>query len=78
MIDENQDAGEIFLLCRNQVIVAPMGGIVDINIIAVESAMNICKIRNRKDCLKRVMNAFRAWHKRIKEESGNENRIMES
>jgi len=61
LIDEFRDAAEVFLLCRNQVIVAPMGGIIDINILAVIGVMNIKRIENQDDCLIKVLKMFHKW-----------------
>ena len=51
------------MICRNQVIVAPMGGIVDINILAVIGVMNIKHIKNQDDCLIKVLKMFHKWKK---------------
>lgn len=51
----NNEALAVFRLCRGQVITAPMGEILGINILAVKEIMNLYDIKNQRDCLERVM-----------------------
>lgn len=60
------DAALIFSLCRGQVIVAGMGDIIDINIQAVCSVMDIYGISDKRDCLEKVIRIFRIWQKNRK------------
>jgi len=66
--DGYEKAEEIFMVCRNQVIVAPMGEVIDINIQTVISTMGVYGIRNQKDCLEKVLKIFHAWQKSRKKE----------
>ncbi len=56
----------IFMMCRGQIITAGMGEVIDISIPAVRDAMDICEIKNRKDCLEKTLNLFRTCQKNRK------------
>lgn len=59
-MEENREAGTIFMMCRRQVITQGMQGhVIDISIPAVKDAMDAMNIRNQKDCLSKVLYAFR-------------------
>lgn len=58
LLEENREAGEIFSICSGQVITAPMGGVIDINNLAIESAMRIYGVKDQKTCLKKVRRLF--------------------
>lgn len=58
------------MICRGQVITAGMGGVIDINILAIEAAMRIYGIRNQSDCLEKTMHIFHKWHKYNKLKDG--------
>lgn len=64
------------MICRNQIIVAPMGGIVDINILAVIGVMDIKGIKNQDVCLVKVLKMFHKW-KKIQDDK-HETRKLES
>jgi len=40
-----------------------MGEIIDINNLAIESAMRIYHINDQQDCLEKVRNLFHIWNK---------------
>ncbi len=71
LMDENRDAGTIFQVCRSQVIVAPMGGIVDIDIATVIKIMDLYEIRNKKTCLEKVRKLHRICeqNRKLKDEN---------
>lgn len=56
---ENQDAAEIYLISRGQVITRGMDGMIfDIDNQAIESAMRMKEVKNRWDCLIKVRRVF--------------------
>jgi len=55
---ENEDAAHIYMLTRRQYITAEQGRVVDISIPAVKIAMDLYQVRNQRDCLMKVRNAF--------------------
>jgi hypothetical protein len=57
----------VYMMTRNQVVTADMGQIIDINIQAVKTVMDLYGISNHKDCLARVIKLFH--HFRGKNES---------
>lgn len=71
LLEENQDAGKIFQICRGQIITAGMGDIIDINILAVKAVMDIEGIQNQKVCLQKVLTMFHYWqqNRKSKDES---------
>lgn len=46
------------MLCRNQVITAGMGEVIDLNYVAVKTIMDLSGVRDQKDCLMKVINTF--------------------
>lgn len=71
LLEENRDAGDVFSLCRDQVITAGMGDVIGISIPAIKDTMDICNIRDQKSCLQKVLTLFYASQKnmRVKNES---------
>jgi hypothetical protein len=56
---ENKDALEVFFLVEDQVITAGMSGkVISLSLPAIKVAMDICNIRNQRDCARRVKRAF--------------------
>lgn len=55
----NENALDIYRFCSGQLIIAPMGGAIDMNILAVKAAMELYGIKEQKDCLERVLFIFR-------------------
>lgn len=53
--EENFDAVAIYRACQNQVIVAPMGGVVGINHLAVHEAMRLFEVNDPQDCFRKVL-----------------------
>lgn len=68
LIDSNQNAGKVFMMCRGQIITAGMGDIIDINLLAVKAVMDIEGIKNQRDCLKKVHMLFSYWNKSRKKQ----------
>lgn len=58
-MEENQDAGTIYIMCRNQVITEGMGERVDINLQTVKTVMDLYGIRNQRECMEKVTKTFR-------------------
>ena len=40
LMPENMDIAEVYLFCHNQVKIAPMGGVIDVDILAYDSAVS--------------------------------------
>ena len=57
--EANEDATMIYRICSGQLIISPMGGAIDINILAVKTAMDLYQIEDQKDCLGKVLFLFR-------------------
>ena len=55
----NDEALSIYQICSGQLILAPMGGPIGINILAVKTAMDLYDIEDQKDCMERVLFIFR-------------------
>jgi hypothetical protein len=55
----NDDALAMYRFCSGQLIIAPMGGAIDINILAVKAVMDLYGIKEQTDCLERVLFIFR-------------------
>jgi len=72
VLEENQDAVKIFMICRRQVITAGMGDVIDINILAVIEAMGVCKIRNQEECLRKVQKLFNICQQIQKDKESND------
>jgi len=61
---ENEDAAQVYMATRGQVITRGMEGvIVDISIPAIESAMRIFNVKDKVDCLQKVRRTFYAMLK---------------
>jgi hypothetical protein len=58
-MEENQDAGTVYIICRNQVITAGMGEIVDINLQTVKTVMDLYGVKNQRECMEKVTKTFR-------------------
>ena len=58
LLPENRSAAEIYMICRNQVIVAGMGQILDISIPAIKIVMDLYNIQDQKKCLNKVRAVF--------------------
>lgn len=58
-MEENQDAGTVYIMCRNQVITAGKGEIIDINIQTVKTVMDLYGITNQRECMEKVTKTFR-------------------
>jgi len=58
-LEINADAIQIYQICSGQLIMAPMGGPIDINILAVKTAMDLYEIEDQKECLEKVLFIFR-------------------
>lgn len=54
-MEENQDAMMIYRLCQNQLVMAPMGGPVDIDHKAVHEAMRLYGVNDRRGCFQKVL-----------------------
>jgi len=59
LLEENQDAGTVYIMCRNQVITAGMGEIIDINIQTVKTVMDLYTVKNQRECMEKVTKTFR-------------------
>lgn len=54
-MEENKEAWMIFQISRNQLIVGGMGGVIDINIMAVKTVMDLYEIENQCECMEKVL-----------------------
>jgi hypothetical protein len=69
-MEENQDAGTVYIMCRNQVITAGMGEIVDINLQTVKTVMDLYGVKNQRECMEKVSKTFRHFLNKRREANG--------
>ena len=55
---ENEDAAQIYLTARRQIITAGMGKVIDINIQAVKTVMDLYQVKDQRSCLDKVRYLF--------------------
>ncbi len=65
-LEENAEAIYIFFLVRNQLIMG-YSGPVDINHLAIHSAMNLYEIKEKKDCFEKILFMGSYWLNKIRE-----------
>lgn len=53
-MEENVDAAQIYVICRNQLIMS-MNGPIDINHLAIHEAMRLYGVENRRECFEKVV-----------------------
>ena len=58
LVEENEDAAQVFMTTRRQYITAEEGRVVDISIPAVKIAMDLYEVKSQRDCLAKVRQAF--------------------
>jgi len=56
---ENEDVKNVFMLSRHQCVTEDQGVAVDINILAVDKAMDLFEVTDRLTCMNRVRHL---WH----------------
>lgn len=69
LMDENKDAARVYLLCRDQAIMAPMGGPVALNHMAVHEAMRLYEVEDRRGCFEKVLKVFQHFLEKSREEN---------
>ena len=57
LMPENHEVARVYLLVQNQIL-ATMGQVIDLNIPAIKTVMDIYEIEDQKTCLERVMKLF--------------------
>jgi len=55
LMEENVDAVTVYAAVQRQLIVSPMGEVLDINQLAVHEAMRLFGIQDQKDCFRKVL-----------------------
>lgn len=68
---ENADAFRIFFLVQHQLILS-MGGVVDINHLAIHAAMDLYQIQNKQKCFEKVLKICRWWVSKMNEKKDDE------
>lgn len=63
--EENEDAFKIFFLTRSQLIMGQSP--IDVNHLAIYSAMDLYDIKNRRECFEKVMKLSKWWIKKLKD-----------
>jgi hypothetical protein len=59
-MEENKEAGAIYMITRRQVITQGMEGhIIDISIPAIKDVMDVRGVKDESDCLNKVLHTFR-------------------
>ena len=59
LLEENRDAGTVYIMCRNQVVTAGMGEVIDINLQTVKTVMDLYGVKNQRECVEKVTKTFR-------------------
>jgi len=67
LFEENEEAGAIYMMTRGQVVTV-MNRVVDINFQSIKVAMDLCGVRNQRQCFEKVRRVF--YH--FLNEGGNE------
>ncbi len=57
LMPENHEVARVYLLGQNQVITT-MGQVIDLDISAIKTIMDIYKVEDQRTCLERVMKLF--------------------
>ena len=68
LMEENQDAGKVYIMCRNQVITAGMGEVVDLNLQTVKTVMDLYNIKDQRECMEKVTKTFRHYLSKRRDE----------
>jgi hypothetical protein len=55
LLPENEDAEKVYLTVRDQYIMAPMGGPVSINQLAIHEAIRLYGVEYPQDCFEKVV-----------------------
>jgi len=67
-LEENRDAGTVYIMCRNQVITAGMGEIIDINLQTVKTVMDLYGVKDQRECVEKVTKTFRHYLSKRRDE----------
>ena len=59
------DAVKVYFLAQNQLIVS-MGQIIDLNVNAIKTIMDLYEVRDQRRCLEKVMELFNYFRKESK------------
>lgn len=65
---ENRDIVDVYILCCNQVIIAPLGGVVDINLLSVDKAVE--RLEKPDEVFQDVVSLARYFIKEDKKNNG--------
>ena len=68
LLEENRDAGTVYIMCRNQVITAGMGEIIDINLQTVKTVMDLYGVKDQRECMEKVTKTFRHYLSKRRDE----------
>jgi hypothetical protein len=58
LMASNEDAAQVYMQTRRQVITAGEGRVIDIDIQAVKTVMDLYEIRNQRECMEKVRTTF--------------------
>ena len=58
LLENNQEASTIYMMCRGQVITGGMGGVIDLNFVAVKTVMDLYRVKNQQEVLEKVYKVF--------------------
>ena len=70
LLPENREAATIYMLTRNQIILAPSGHAIDISIPAVKIAMDLHGVVDQKGCLDKVVGLFHHFEEKRRQDAG--------
>ncbi len=70
LMPENEDAELVYLMVQDQYIMAPMGGPVAINQVAIHDAIRLYDVADPVDCFERVVATCRTEISKINDKAG--------
>lgn len=70
LLEENYEVADVYIMCRNQVITAGMGEIIDINLQTVKTVMDLYGVKDQRECMEKVSKTFRHFLSQRKANEG--------
>ena len=58
LVPENQDAAQVYMTVRGQVVTAGNGQVIDLDFNAVKTVMDLYGVRDQRDCFEKVRTCF--------------------
>ena len=58
MLKENEEAGNIYMLVRGQVLMSGMGDVIDLNFVALKTVMDLYQVTDQQRVFEKVYKTF--------------------